>query len=243
MTKMQRIALVTGGTNGIGAAIAGALQNGGYRVAVNFNSDEANARAFEARTGITCFQWDVADGAACEAGVNQISATLGPIDILVNNAGITRDAMLHKMTPAQWTEVLHTNLDSCFHMCRAVIESMRERNFGRIINISSVNGLTGQIGQTNYAAAKAGMIGFTKSLALEGAAHGITANVVAPGYTDTRMVQAIPSDVLAKILRSVPAGRLATPQEVARAVLFLAAEDAAFITGITLSVNGGKLMN
>jgi acetoacetyl-CoA reductase len=242
MSPPQRTALVTGGTSGIGAAIAQALQTAGYKVAANYGSNEQAAAAFSQRTGIATFKWNVADLAACMGGLAQVQAQLGPVEVLVNNAGITRDAMLHKMTPAQWKEVIDVDLGSCFNMCRAVIEGMRERRFGRIVNISSVNGLSGQAGQTNYSAAKAGMIGFTKALALEGAARNITVNAVAPGYTDTAMVQAVPPEVLAQILKAVPAGRLATPAEVARAVVFLAAEESAFINGITLSVNGGKYM-
>lgn len=237
-----RVALVTGGTSGIGAAGAEALLAAGYRVAANFGANQAAARAFLGRTGIPVFMWDVADGAACIAGVEAVEKALGPIDVLVNNAGITRDAMLHKMDAGQWKQVMDVNLGGCFNMCRAVIEGMRARRFGRVINISSVNGLSGQAGQTNYAASKAGMIGFTKSLALEGASRNITANVIAPGYIDTPMVAAVPAAVMDDILKMVPAGRLGRPDEIARAVVFLAAEDAGFITGITLSVNGGKYL-
>jgi len=237
-----RVALVTGGTSGIGAASAEALLAAGYRVAANFGANQAAARRFAGRTGIPVFAWDVADGVACMAGVASVEEAVGPIDVLVNNAGITRDAMLHKMDAGQWKQVIDVNLGGCFNMCRAVIEGMRERRFGRVINISSVNGLSGQAGQTNYAASKAGIIGFTKSLALEGASRNITANVVAPGYTDTAMVAAVPAAVMDGIVRTVPAGRLGRPDEVARAVVFLAADDAGFITGITLSVNGGKYL-
>ena len=238
----MRVALVTGGTAGIGAATAEALQAAGYRVAVNYGTNEAVAQAFSSRTGIPAFAWSVADPVACREGAARVQAELGPIEVLVNNAGITRDAMLHKMSFEQWREVLDVNLGGCFNMCRAVIEGMRERRFGRIVNMGSVNGLSGQAGQCNYAATKAGLIGFTKSLALEGASRNITVNLVAPGYTDTAMVGAVPPDVLAQILKSVPAGRLATPGEIARGVVFLVADEAAFITGITLPINGGKYM-
>ena len=238
-----RTALVTGGTAGIGAAIAEALLAAGCRVAVTHGRDAAAADAFSTRTGIPAFQWDVADFAACQAGVARVQAQLGPVDVLVNNAGITRDAMLHKMTPEQWREVIDVDLGGCFNMTRALIEGMRERRFGRIVNIASVNGQSGQAGQSNYAAAKAGMIGFTKSVALEGASRNITANAIAPGYTDTAMVSAVRPDVLEQILKAVPAGRLATAAEIARCVVFLAADEAGFITGATLSVNGGKYMS
>ncbi len=238
----MRTALVTGGTTGIGAATAEALAAAGYRVACNYGGNAAVADAFSTRTGIPVFCWNVADAEACQAGVARVEAALGPIAVLVNNAGITRDAMLHKMTYAQWREVIDVNLGGCFNMCRAVIEGMRERRFGRIVSMGSVNGLSGQAGQTNYAATKAGLIGLTKSLALEGASRNITANVVAPGYTDTAMVGGVAPEVLASILKTVPAGRLAAPGEIARAVVFLAADESAFISGITLSVNGGKYM-
>lgn len=238
----MRVALVTGGTAGIGAAAAEALHALGYRVAANYGRNQQAAEAFSARTGIPTFAWNVADLAACEAGVARVQDALGPVEVLVNNAGITRDVVLHKMTAEQWREVVDVNLGGCFNMCRAVIEGMRERRFGRIINMSSVNGLSGQAGQTNYAATKAGVIGFTKSLALEGASHNITANAIAPGYTDTAMVGAVSPEVLEKILKTVPVGRLATPAEIARGVVFLAADEAGFITGITLSINGGKYL-
>jgi acetoacetyl-CoA reductase len=238
----MRVALVTGGTSGIGAATAEALLAAGYRVAANYGSHAEAAQQFTARTGIPAYAWNVADPVACRDGVARVQAELGPVEVLVNNAGITRDAMLHKMTFEQWREVLDTNLGGCFNMCRAVIEGMRERRFGRIVSMGSVNGLSGQAGQCNYAATKAGLIGLTKSLALEGASRNITANVIAPGYTDTSMVSAVSPDVLAQILKAVPVGRLATTAEVARAVVFLAADDAGFITGTTLSINGGKYM-
>lgn len=238
----MRVALVTGGTAGIGAAAAEALHAIGYRVAANYGHNQQVAEAFSERTGIPVFAWNVADLAACQAGVARVQDALGPVDILVNNAGITRDVVLHKMTAEQWREVVDVNLGGCFNMCRAVIEGMRERCFGRIITMSSVNGLSGQVGQTNYAATKAGVIGFTKSLALEGASRNITANVIAPGYTETAMVGAVPPEVLEKILKTVPAGRLATAAEIARCVVFLADDAAGFITGITLSINGGKYL-
>lgn len=236
-----RVALVTGGTIGIGAAISTALQAAGYRVAVVGVHPE-DTDAFCARTGLPGFNWNVADFDACHAGVAQVEARLGPVEVLVNNAGITRDAMLHKMTADQWRLVIDVDLGGCFNMTRAVIEGMRERRFGRIVNVSSVNGQSGQAGQANYAAAKAGMIGLTKSVALEGASRNITANVIAPGYTDTAMVSAVRPDVLEQVLKAVPVGRLATADEIARCAVFLAADEAGFITGATLSVNGGKYM-
>lgn len=211
-------------------------------MAVNFANRTQAAQAFAARTGIPAFAWNVADHAACQAGVARVEAELGPIDVLVNNAGITRDTMLHRMNLEQWREVLEVNLGGCFNMCHAVIGGMRERRFGRIVNMGSVNGLSGQAGQGNYAATKAGLVGLTKSLALEGASRNITANVVAPGYTDTPMVGAVAPEVMARILSDIPAGRLATPAEIARGVVFLVADESAFINGITLSINGGKYM-
>ncbi|MFM1908421.1 MAG: acetoacetyl-CoA reductase PhbB [Pseudomonadota bacterium] len=239
---IARVALVTGGTTGIGAATAEALHEEGYRVAVNHLGDPAGAAAFTTRTGIASFEWNVADADACAEGVQRVQAALGPVEVLVNNAGITRDAMLHHMSAAQWREVIDVNLGSCFNMCSAVLTGMRERRYGRIINMSSVNALSGQAGQTNYAASKAGIIGFTKSLALEGASRNITVNAVAPGYTDTGMLKTVPADVMAGILKSVPAARLASPSEIARGIVFLAADEAGFINGITLSINGGKYM-
>jgi acetoacetyl-CoA reductase len=239
---MMRRALVTGGVSGIGAATARQLKNEGYSVIANFFGNDAEADVFHRETAIPVFCWDVADFDATQAAVARVVAAHGPIEILVNNAGITRDSTLHKMTQEQWRSVIDVDLNGCFNVCRAVIEGMRERRFGRIVNVSSVNALSGQFGQTNYAAAKAGLIGFTKALALEGATRGITVNVVAPGYTDTAMVRGVPEDMLKKIMTGVPAGRLATPDEIARGVLFLVAEDAAFITGTTLSINGGKCM-
>jgi acetoacetyl-CoA reductase len=239
---MTRVAIVTGGVAGIGAATCRALKKAGYQVVATFVSDDAAARTFHEETGIPTFQWDVADFNACKRGVAEIVRTIGPVDILVNNAGITRDATLHKMTCEQWHLVIDVDLGSCFNMCHAVIESMRERHFGRIVNIGSVNGLAGQFGQANYAAAKAGMIGFTKALALESATRGITVNVIAAGYTDTAMIAAVPREILDKILAKIPVGRLARPEEIASAVKFLVSDDAAFITGETLCVNGGQYL-
>ncbi|MEA1648753.1 acetoacetyl-CoA reductase [Nitrospirillum sp. BR 11164] len=240
---MVRVALVTGGVTGIGAAVSLALKAAGHTVVATCPpANKALAATFRQATGVPTAIWDVADYAACADGVARVTAEHGPIDILVNNAGITRDAMLHKMTPEQWRAVIDVDLGGCFNMCRAVIDSMRERRYGRIINISSVNGLSGQAGQTNYAAAKAGLIGFTKALALEGASRNITVNAVAPGYTKTGMVDAVPAPILQTIVDGIPAKRLAQPEEIARAVAFLAADDAGFITGETLSVNGGKYM-
>nr|PZN88174.1 MAG: beta-ketoacyl-ACP reductase [Pseudomonadota bacterium] len=240
---MARVAIVTGGTRGIGAAISVALKNKGYRVAANYAGNDAAARQFQAEHGIPVYKFDVSDFAACEKGVQQIVRDLGPVDILVNNAGITRDAMLHRMTREQWDAVIRTNLDSVFNMTRLVIEGMRARNFGRIINISSINGRKGQLGQVNYSAAKAGLLGFTKAVALEGASKGITCNAIAPGYISTEMVAAVPKEVLeTKILPSIPVGRLGTPEEIARCVVFLAADEAGFITGACLDANGGQYM-
>jgi acetoacetyl-CoA reductase len=237
---MTRVAVVTGGTRGIGHAISTALKNKGYRVAANYAGNDTAAQQFQVETGIPVYKWDVGDYASCEKGVADITKALGPIDILVNNAGITRDAMLHKMTFEQWDQVMKTDLYSVFNMCRLVIDSMRARSFGRIINISSINGRKGQMGQTNYSAAKAGMHGFTKALAFEGAAKGITVNTIAPGYIATEMVMAVPKDVLeSKILPLIPVGRLGAPEEIARAVAFLAADEAGFCTGACLDVNGG----
>jgi len=240
---MARVAVVTGGTRGIGAAISRGLKAAGYNVAATYAGNEEAAKALHAETGIHVFKWDVADFAACKEGIAKVEADLGPIDILVNNAGITRDTTLHRMTPEQWHQVIETNLTSLFNMSRNVIEGMRARNFGRIINISSINGQKGQFGQSNYAAAKAGIIGFTKSVAQENASKGITVNAIAPGYIGTEMVRAVPEDVLkSKILPQIPVGRLGEPEEVARAVVFLASDEAGFITGATLSVNGGQYM-
>jgi len=239
---MARIALVTGGVRGIGAATCKALKGAGYGVVANYAANAVAAERFRNDTGIPTYLWNVADFDACQNGVALVTKEVGPIDVLVNNAGITRDGTLHKMTKEQWGSVIDVDLTGCFNMCRAVIEGMRERRFGRIISLSSINGMAGQFGQTNYAAAKAGIIGFTKSLALESAARNITANVIAPGYTDTDMVAAVPPDVLKQIVASVPIGRLCKPEEIARAVVFFASEDAGSITGATLSINGGKYM-
>jgi len=240
---MARTALVTGGSRGIGEAISIALKGAGYNVAANYGGNDEAAKAFKERTGIPVYKFDVGDFEACAAGVAAVEADLGPIEVLVNNAGITRDGMLHKMSLENWQAVIHTNLDSAFNLTRCVIEGMRERNFGRIVTISSINGQKGQMGQANYAAAKAGVIGFTKAVALENAFKGITANVVAPGYVGTEMVRAVPEEVLkTKILPQIPVGRLAEPEEVARCVVFLAADEAGFITGSTLTANGGQYM-
>ncbi|WP_421699929.1 acetoacetyl-CoA reductase [Ancylobacter sp.] len=241
---MARVALVTGGTRGIGAAIGKALKAAGYTVAANYAGNDAAAAAFTAETGIATFKWDVSDFEACKAGIAEVTEKLGPVEVLVNNAGITRDGMLHKMSPENWHAVLNTNLTSVFNMCRNVIEDMRERGFGRIVNISSINGQKGQMGQTNYSAAKAGEIGFTKALAQEVARKGITVNAICPGYIATEMVLAVPKDVLEKsILPQIPVGRLGQAEEIARCVVFLAADDAGFITGSTLSANGGQLLS
>jgi acetoacetyl-CoA reductase len=239
---MSRVAVVTGGTRGIGRAISIALKDKGHRVAANYGRDDATARQFEAETGIQTFKFDVGDFAACAEGVKAIEAQLGPVEILVNNAGITRDATMHRMSFEQWDAVIQTNLTSCFNMSRAVIEGMRMRGFGRIVNIGSINGQAGQYGQVNYAAAKSGIHGFTKALAQEGASRGITVNAVAPGYVDTEMVRAVPKDVLEKIVARIPVGRLGKAEDISRTVLFLVADDADFITGSTLSVNGGQHM-
>jgi acetoacetyl-CoA reductase len=239
---MARVAVVTGGTRGIGRAISVALKNAGYCVAANYGDNDRAARQFNEETGIPVFKFDVADFDACSEGVKNIGAQLGPIEVLVNNAGITRDGTMHRMSWEQWNAVIQTNLSSCFNMSRAVIEGMRTRGFGRIVNIGSINGQAGQFGQTNYSAAKSGMHGFTKALAQEGAARGITVNTVAPGYTETDMVSAVPASVLEQIIARIPVGRLGKPEEVARAVLFLVADEAGFITGTMLSVNGGQHM-
>ena len=241
---MARVAVVTGGTRGIGRAISTALKDAGYKVAATYAGNEEAAQQFKAKTGIPVFKFDVANFNACAEGVKAIEAEFGgPVDVLVNNAGITRDATMHRMRPEQWNDVIRTNLDSCFNMSRAVIEGMRSRGFGRIVNISSINGQAGQTGQTNYSAAKAGMLGFTKALAQEGAARGVTVNALAPGYTETDMVRAVPPNVLEQIVARIPVGRLGKPEEIARAVLFLVADEAGFITGSTLTVNGGQYMD
>src|SRR5215469_14516825 len=239
---MARAAVVTGGTRGIGQAISIALKNAGYRVAATYGGNDTAAHAFHAATQIPVFKFDVGDFAACAQGVKAIEAAIGPIEILINNAGITRDATMHRMSFEQWQAVIQTNLTSCFNMSRQVIEGMRSRGFGRIVSIGSINGQAGQFGQVNYAAAKSGIHGFTKALALEGAARGITVNALAPGYVDTEMVRAVPPDVLEKIIARIPVGRLGKAEDIARAILFLVADDADFITGSTLSVNGGQYM-
>ncbi len=240
---MTRVAVVTGGTRGIGAGISAALKRKGYRVAANYGGNDEVARQFQNEYGIPVFKFDVGDYAACEKGLAQIAKELGPVDVLVNNAGITRDGMLHRMSRESWDAVINTNLDSVFNMTRLVIESMRARNFGRIISVSSINGRKGQMGQANYSAAKAALLGFTKAVAQEGAAKGITCNVIAPGYINTEMVAAMPKEVLeTKILPFIPVGRLGTAEEVARCVTFLAADEAGFITGACLDVNGGQYM-
>jgi acetoacetyl-CoA reductase len=239
---MSRVALVTGGTRGIGEAICLALKAAGYTVVANYAGNAQAAQDFSTRTGVAVKRFDVGDFAAVAAGIAEIEAQVGPVDVLVNNAGITRDGTLHKMTYEQWNQVVQTNLTSCFNTCRAVIEGMRARGFGRIVNIGSINGQAGQYGQVNYAAAKSGIHGFTKALAQEGASRGITVNAVAPGYVDTDMVRAVPPEVLAKIVARIPVGRLGKPEDIARAVLFLVADEASFITGATLSVNGGQHM-
>jgi acetoacetyl-CoA reductase len=241
---MGRVALVTGGTRGIGAAICKALQQAGYKVAANYGGNDDAAQKFKAATGIPVYKWDVSSYAACAEGIKKVEADFGPIEVLVNNAGITRDTMFHRMQPEQWTAVINTNLNSLFNMCRPLIEGMRDRKFGRIINISSINGQKGQIGQSNYSASKAGEIGFTKALAQESARNGVTVNAICPGYIGTEMVMVLSPEVLEKkILPQVPVGRIGTPEEVARCVVFLAADDAGFITGSTLSVNGGQMMS
>ncbi|MGE5159004.1 MAG: acetoacetyl-CoA reductase [Gemmatimonas sp.] len=240
---MARVALVTGGTRGIGAAICKALKTAGYKVAANYAGNDAAAEKFKAETGIAVYKWDVSSFEACAEGVKKVEADLGPVDVLVNNAGITRDSAFHKMSIEHWSAVINTNLGSLFNMTRQVIEGMRSRKFGRVINISSINGQKGQFGQCNYSAAKAGEIGFTKALALENAKAGITVNAICPGYINTEMVQAVPKDVLEKsILPLIPIGRLGEPEEIARGVVFLAADEAGAITGSTLTINGGQYL-
>ncbi len=239
---MARVALVTGGTRGIGAAIAKALKGAGHEVAATFASHTGKAEAFKQETGIAVYQWDVSDEAACAAGVKQVETELGPVDILVNNAGITRDAWFHKMDHAAWSAVIHTNLNSMFTMTRPVIEGMRERSFGRIINIASINGQKGQLAQVNYSTAKAGMIGFTKALALENARKGITVNAICPGYIDTDMVHAVPEKVLEGIIAQIPLGRLGKAEEIGALAAYLVSDAAAFMTGAVLSINGGQYM-
>lgn len=238
---MSRVALVSGGTRGIGAAISVALKAAGYRVAANFAGNEEKAKAFHDETGIPVFKWDVSSYQACVDGIAKVEAELGPIEVLVNNAGITRDGMFHKMTPEQWNEVIGTNLTGLFNMTHPVWNGMRDRGFGRVVNISSINGQKGQMGQVNYSAAKAGDLGFTKALAQEGAAKNITVNAICPGYIATEMVRAVPEKVLnERIIPLIPVGRLGEPEEIARCVVFLASDDAGFITGSTLTANGGQ---
>lgn len=239
---MTRVAVVTGGTRGIGAAISSALKSAGYRVAANYAGNEERAAGFREATGIPTYRWDVRDYEACGRGIERIAEDMGPVEILINNAGIARDAMFHKMTPAEWHAVIDTNLTGLFNTTHHVWAGMRERQFGRIVNISSVNGQKGQAGQVNYAASKAGDLGFTKALAQEGASRNITVNAICPGYTGTQMVRAIPEAVLKeRILPQIPVGRLGEPHEIARCVTFLVSDDAGFITGSTLSANGGQL--
>jgi acetoacetyl-CoA reductase len=239
---MSRVALVTGGTRGIGYGIVERLKADGFKVAAGYAGNEEAAKACASQLGVMIVKGNVGDFADCQRAVAEVEAELGPVDVLVNNAGITRDAMLHKMTPEQWNEVIFVNLASIFNMSRQVIEGMRERGYGRIINISSINGQKGQMGQTNYSAAKAGVIGFTKALAQETANKGITVNCVAPGYIDTEMVSAVPQNVLDRIIAGIPVGRLGKAEEIAACVAFLSREDASFITGATLTVNGGQHM-
>ncbi len=239
---MARVALVTGGTRGIGAAICRALKQAGRTVVASYAGNEEAAEKFRRETGIAALRFDAGDYASCEDAVKKITDQHGVIEILVNNAGITRDASISRMTREMWDAVIDTNLGSCFNLCKLTFEGMRGKKFGRVVNVSSVNGLAGQFGQSNYSAAKSGMVGFTKALAQEGARHGITANVIAPGYIDTEMVRAVPEDVLQKIVARIPVGRLGHADEIARGVAFLTADEAGFITGSTLSANGGQYM-
>ncbi len=237
---MSKVALVTGGTRGIGKAISAGLKDAGYKVAANYGGNDDAAKACADELGIDVFKWDVGDFAACKDGVGEVEAKLGPVGVLVNNAGIVRDGTLHKMTPDMWEDVIRVDLDSIFNMCRNVIEGMRDRRYGRIINISSINGQKGQMGQTNYSAAKAGVIGFSKALGVESARKGITVNVVAPGYIDTDMLAGVPENVLESIVSTIPVGRLGRAEEIAHCVAFLADEKAGFITGSVLTANGGQ---
>ncbi len=239
---MSRLAVVTGGTRGIGEAISVALKDAGYKVVATYAGNDQAAEEFSGRTGIPVEKFDVSDFASCEEAVKRIETNHGHVEVLVNNAGITRDATMHKMSFEQWNEVIQTNLSSCFNMCHAVVNGMRERGFGRIVNIGSINGQAGQYGQVNYAAAKSGIHGFTKALAQEGATKGITVNAIAPGYIATDMVRAVPDKVLDKIVGGIPVGRLGEAHEIARGVVFLVADEAGFITGSTLSINGGQHM-
>ena len=239
---MGHVSVVTGGTRGIGAAVSCAMRDAGHRVAAVYGHNDDAAHEFHAETGISVYKIDVSDFEACRAGVETIVADLGPIEILVNNAGITRDKTMHRMDPEDWQAVVDTNLGSCFNMCRCVISGMRDLNFGRIVNIGSINGQAGQYGQVNYSAAKSGVHGFTKALSLEGAGKGITVNAIAPGYVDTDMVRAVPEEVMVKIIARIPVGRLGRVSDIARGVLFLVSDDADFITGSTISINGGQHM-
>lgn len=239
---MGRVAIVTGGTRGIGEAISINLKEAGYTVAATYAGNDDAANAFAEANGIKTYKFDVGDYEACEAAITKITSDLGTVDILVNNAGITRDSTMHRMSREKWDAVIDTNLGSCFNMCHLVIDGMRERAFGRIVNIGSINGQAGQYGQVNYAAAKSGIHGFTKALAQEGAAKGITVNAIAPGYVETEMVRAVPAEVLEKIIARIPVGRLGNVNDIARGVLFLVADEAEFVTGSTLSINGGQHM-
>ncbi len=239
---MARVAIVTGGTRGIGEAVSRALQDKGFTVAANYGGNVERATAFTKATGIASYQWDVGDHQACIDGCGRVEAEIGPIDVVVNNAGITRDGVLHKMTFDDWNEVMRINLGGCFNMTKPTFPGMRDRGWGRIVNIGSINGQSGQYGQVNYAAAKSGIHGFTKALAQEGAKYGVTVNAVAPGYIDTDMVSAVPQAVLDKIIAKIPVGRLGNAEEIARGVAFLCSEEAGFVTGSTLSMNGGQHM-
>ena len=239
---MSRVAIVTGGTRGIGAAISQMLTDRGMTVAATYAGNSEKAKAFEDATGIKSYQWDVGDFDACQAGCAKVASDIGPVDVLVNNAGITRDGTLMRMTYEMWDDVMRINLGGCFNMAKAVFPGMKERGWGRIVNIGSINGQGGQYGQVNYAAAKSGIHGFTKALAQEGAKVGVTVNALAPGYIDTDMVAAVPEEVLAKIVAKIPVGRLGAAEEIARGVAFLCSDDAAFVTGSTLSINGGQHM-
>ena len=239
---MGRVAVVTGGTRGIGEAISVGLKDAGYSVVATYAGNTQSAEEFTERTGIPAYKFDVSDFEACKTAIGEIESSVGPVEVLVNNAGITRDGTMHRMDFEQWNTVIQTNLSSCFNMSRAVIEGMREREFGRIVNIGSINGQAGQYGQVNYAAAKSGIHGFTKALAQEGAAKGITVNAIAPGYVLTDMVRAVPEKVLEKIIATIPVGRLGDPNDIARGVLFLVSDEAGFITGSTVDINGGQHM-
>ncbi len=239
---MARVAIVTGGTRGIGQAICLALKNDGFKVIANYGGNDAKAAQFTADTGIPAYKWDVGDHEATLAGCARVEADHGPVDVVVNNAGITRDGVLHKMTFDDWNEVMRINLGGCFNMAKATFPGMRDRGWGRIVNIGSINGQAGQYGQVNYAAAKSGIHGFTKALAQEGAKYGVTVNAIAPGYIDTDMVAAVPAPVLEKIVARIPVGRLGHADEIARGVAFFASENAGFVTGSTMSINGGQHM-